>query len=143
MSDAIGPEPALPSVRLRARSAYFGAASLTSVWLPFFLLTIFLLHFFEPIFVKLEERGGLPTMTYWFVMFARLNRATFGLPTYAFLVLVFVSDLGMSAVAARRRLGGALYWSWFLAMVLLAAFACLFETTAALQAIFTMATAVK
>ena len=64
--------------------------------MPFFVLLILFLPRFIPIFTKLEEKGELPTTTLWLLWLNRLNAATFGLPTVAFLTLLLLADLGMA-----------------------------------------------
>ncbi len=136
MSDVTIPDPVLTKSHGIGMSAFARAVLLAGLWLPFFVLVIFFLPMFTPIFKKLAERGELPALTQWFLMYARLNAATFGLPMVGSLALLIGSDLGLASAAAHWKRGSALHGAWHVAVILLALFACCLFVFAMLQPIF-------
>jgi hypothetical protein len=128
------PRPALPAlVRI---------ALLCGAWLPFLGLLLFILPKFGPIFSRLAAKGELPALTSWLVAVERFNSAAFGLPILAFFAWLIVFDLGLAALVRDLRRGRLLYWGWFVAMILLALFACLLFVVAVNLPVFKMSSTI-
>jgi hypothetical protein len=143
MSNAPAPDPGLLLRRGPRLPAVVRAAILGSAWLPFFGLVTFQVPRWEPIFKKLEEKTELPLLTSLSVLISHWNRITFGLPLLAFLALVILSDLGVARAVGRLRRGGSLYWTWFVAVILLALCACLSLVVALLLPVLKMSSTIE
>jgi type II secretory pathway component PulF len=115
---------------------------LGGAWLPFFVLMIFVVPRFEPIFAKLEEKGELPSSSLWLMKLERVNEAVFPLPVLVFLTVLVLSDLGVVRAIGHRKHGMLLYWTWFAAVILLGLFACLLCAGALLLPVYGMSSTV-
>lgn len=120
-----------------ARAAVYGVA-----WLPAFVLVMFYVPDFEPIFSKLEEKGDLPALTRGVVWFGHLSQASFGLPALLWFALLVLADIGVGRTLGRLGRLGALYWSWFAAVIVLGLLVALLIVVATLLPAFRMGPAV-
>jgi len=138
MSDAIGLEMALRSRRGPGLPAFARAVLLGGAWFPFFALVVVYVPRFAPIFARLEQHQELPTLSLWLLGLWRLSAATFGLPILVFATVLVLSDLGFVRATGHLERGIVLYWTWFVAVVLLALFACLLCVVAVLLPVYRM-----
>jgi len=120
-----------------ARAAVYGVA-----WLPSVALLLFYLPGFEPIFMRLEERGELPALSAGVLRFGHLSQAWCGLPALVCFTLIVLADIGVGRTLG--RFGGlrALYWAWFTAVIALGLLAALLIVLAMLLPAFKMGPAV-
>jgi type II secretory pathway component PulF len=114
------------------------AASLGIAWTPVLGALVWFIPKFDPIFIKLHEKGELPLLTVFVMTISNAIRSPFGLPALLALVVLLLVDVGVRRALGRSLIGRLLDGVWFGTLIATAALAVVLVLAALKLPVFKM-----